>query len=133
MKELTKLPFLVVAIAGILIMGFIVVLGVVWFGGSVADSVSPHNIKYEVAGIVPGEGLVDVTIQNENGDTSQFSGVPIGWTYEFEAQPGDFVYVSAQNKQDDGIIIVSIYVDDVVRESNKSEGAYVIAAASDTV
>ena len=44
--------------------------------------------------------------------------------------PGTFVYVSAQNNQASGTVVVTIYRDGEVFKTSTSMGAYVIATAS---
>ncbi len=74
-------------------------------------------------------GTVDLTIENRDGGTSQFSDVPTPWSYSFTGEVDDFVYVSAQNNQDNGTVTVKIIVDGDTFKSSISSGAYVIASA----
>ena len=101
----------------------------------------PHVVRYEVAyGIAIGdkvavgaaEGKADLTYTNEDGGTSQETRVTLPWKKSFVARPGFHLYVSAQNLIDlqIGIIIVSIYVDDVLFKTSQSKGNHVIASAS---
>jgi len=96
-------------------------------------------IKYEVTGSAV---TVDITIENEDEGTSQFSDVSVPWTYIFPEKKyvdeGDyiFVYVSAQNQGETGTVTASIYYkkkksgDYKQFKSSTSSGAYVIATAS---
>lgn len=86
-----------------------------------------YAVEYEVTGNAPS---VDITIENEQGGTSQYADVPIPWDYEFARTAGEFVYVSAQNQTDHGSVTVTIYVDGSNWKTSTSNGAYVIATAS---
>lgn len=98
----------------------------------------PNNISYFVHA---SSQTVDITIENEYGGTSQFSDVPMWvngeanpWWYNFTTylDGRTFLYVSAQIQQDcDCIVRAIIYIDGVRAEFSQSEGAYVIASASD--
>jgi hypothetical protein len=86
-----------------------------------------HTIEYRASGR-DGATLVDLTIQNSNGGTSQYSRVGLPWTYgPFDVVGGDFVYVSAQNNGDHGCVRVQVYRDAVLWKDSESCGAYVIA------
>lgn len=90
----------------------------------------PRQVKYEVTGTA---ALVDITIENEDGGTSQFSGVATPWSYNFSAPQDAFVYVSAQNQTDAGSVTTSIYVNAELFKVSTSSGAYVIATAYGSV
>lgn len=85
------------------------------------------TIQYRVTGAV---SSVDLTYENRSGNTEQISEAPLPWSYEFTAEIGDFVYVSAQNNDDSGIIRVEIKSEGRVIEEATSSGAFVIATAS---
>jgi hypothetical protein len=89
-----------------------------------------HEIKYEITGSA---SSVDVTYQNENGDTSQESDVPVPWTKTFAGKDGQFVYISGQNKGESGDTTCIVYVDGRQKETNTSSGAYAICTASGTI
>lgn len=74
----------------------------------------------------------DLTYENKSGNTEQIT-VSGSWDYEFEAEKGTFVYISAQNNNDHGTVSVQITVDGGVIEDASSTGAYVIATASGSV
>lgn len=88
---------------------------------------SSINVKYKVTGTAD---TVDVTYENSDGGTSQESDVSVPWSYSFTGEPGDFVYISAQNQGQTGTVTVTIYTDGDVFKTSTSEGAYVIATAS---
>ena len=86
-----------------------------------------YQVKYEVTGTAQSASL---TYQNKDGGTSQESDVVLPWTYSFEGESGDFVYISAQNSGETGSVITTIYRDGDVFKTSTSTGAYVIASAS---
>jgi len=83
--------------------------------------------EYKVTGSA---NTVDVTYSNESEGTSQESNVSIPWTYSFEGEEGQFVYISAQNQGETGSVTVTIYRNGKKIETSTSNGAYVIATAS---
>ena len=95
---------------------------------------SPIPVEYKASCTT---GLVDLTISNKDGGTSQFDDMTIPWSYSFEVDNPEygyfFVYVSAQNQQSSGTVTVQIYVDGSLYKSSTSTGAYVIATASGSV
>ena len=88
-----------------------------------------YSVKYEVTGSAK---KVSITIENDNGGTSQFSDVSVPWTYNFadRKKEGTFVYVAAQNQGETGTVTTTIYKDGKVFKTSTSSGAYVIATAS---
>lgn len=93
------------------------------FGGSI-------EVEYEVTGSAY---TVDVTYENSGGSTSREYGVGVPWSYRFNADPGDEVYISAQNTGLYGTVTVAIYLDGEIFEAETSEGAYCTATASGTL
>ena len=93
------------------------------FGGSI-------EVEYEVTGSAYS---VDVTYENSGGTTSREYGVGVPWSYRFSADPGDYVYISAQNTGTYGTVTVAIYLDGEIYEAETSEGAYCVATASGTL
>ena len=89
-----------------------------------------HEVKYTADCT---SGTVDLTIANEDEGTAQYTDVPTPWKYEFEAQKDQFLYVSAQNNQDNGTVTVKIYINDDLYKKASSTGAYVIATAYGSV
>ena len=94
---------------------------------SAVPSVTYYDVKYEVTGTAT---TVDITMENEDGGTSQYSDLSVPWSYEFRRIEGSFVYISAQNQQETGSVTVKIYTDGSVFKTSTSAGAYVIATAS---
>ena len=75
-----------------------------------------------------GTGVVDVTLQAPTG-TQQFSDVT-NPTYEFWFRPGEFVYFSVQNQNDNGAVSCLVTSNGRPVSANSSSGAYVIATCS---
>lgn len=88
-----------------------------------------YSVRYRVMGTTDS---ASVTYNNEHGDTEQMSEVDVPWNKTIKAEPGQFLYISAQNNNDSGTIITRIEVDGVRYKESKSEGAYVIATCSGT-
>jgi len=74
----------------------------------------------------------DLTYENQGGNTEQIT-MSGSWDYEFPAEEGTFVYLSAQNNNNSGTVSVQISVDGGVIEEASSSGAFVIATASGSV
>jgi len=100
---------------------FFVIIPIVIFVGCSIEC------EYKVTGSA---NTVDITYSNESEGTSQESNVSTPWTYSFEGEEGQFVYISAQNQGESGSVTVSIYRNGKKIESSTSNGAYVIATAS---
>ena len=127
----------------VLIVVFVVAGGV--FSGVIFTNEyeSTNSSWHQVSYYVHAESQsVDITISNSGGGTSQFSNVPMWdenggatpWTYDFTANFDGFtfLYVSAQINQDcECKIQAKIYIDGVLTQFSQSEGAYVIATASE--
>ena len=86
-----------------------------------------YDIKYEVTGTAD---TVNITYKNEDGGTSQANGVSMPWTHTFKAQPGDSVYLSAQNNGESGAVTVSIFKEGSEFKKSSSSGPFCIAIAS---
>jgi hypothetical protein len=86
-----------------------------------------YDVTYEVH---CSSGKVSMTYRNAYGDTEQIDVRNVVWTKEMEAQPGAFLYVSAQNQYDHGDVSCRILVNGVEVRKSKSSGAYVIATCS---
>lgn len=85
------------------------------------------KVEYYVGGSAR---AADITYANESEGTSQIANQRLPWWYVFEADYGQFVYVSAQNCSRTGTIRVTIYKDGEIFKESVSSGAYVIATAS---
>lgn len=94
---------------------------------SYPDSSSVQSVTYTVTG---DSRQAEVTYENANADTSQEFGVVVPWSYSFTAEPGMFLYISAQRGGAPGDISCSIEVDGQTVETNTSRGPHTICAAS---
>lgn len=98
--------------------------------GCTTDGLGYAEIKYRVKAQC---GASDVTYSTSSGGTRQQSNVRNGVVYDsllFER--GDFLYISAQNNCDWGVISVEILKDGQAIGYEWSSGAYAIATASTT-
>jgi hypothetical protein len=87
-----------------------------------------NTYKYEVTGTATS---VRVTITDKNGGTAQHT-VDIPWSYSFDKLENEniFLYLSAQNQDNEGTVTVKIYIEDKVIKETTSSGAYCIASAN---
>ena len=98
---------------------YLLFLIILFFTGCSKNPTSPtiFNVEYKVTGTAH---KVDVTYANQNEDTAQESNVNVPWSYSFKGNPGNFVYISAQNQDSTGSVIVTIYKDgSVFKTTNK--------------
>ena len=95
----------------------------------ISCSKEPEYIEYiyEVSGT---GGSYDVTLQNSDDNTSQYSNVGNGWWYKWKQTGTRWLYFSAQNNNSSGTVIVKIYKSGKVIATNTSDGGYVIATVS---
>lgn len=75
----------------------------------------------------------DLTYENKSGGTEQIDDASYNWSYSFTGEVGQFVYISAQNNNNSGIVTVNISVDGEIYKTSTSTGAYVIATASGSI
>lgn len=85
--------------------------------------------KYVVTGT---SGDYSVTIQNTDDNTQQWSSVQSGWWYKWEQTGERWLYISAQNNNSFGSVVVKIYRNNVVVSENSSDGGFSIASTSGT-
>jgi uncharacterized protein YceK len=103
------------------------VLTVILSGCDFASRNLNQAIEYRVTGST---STADLTFENSGGGTSQQSGVTVPWSYTFTANPGDFLYISAQKDGNPATdVTVTIYAEGSVFGTSTSSGAYVIATA----
>ncbi len=88
------------------------------------------DIRYEVSGSAE---LVNVTYENGSGGISQITNVALPWSHNFSSEPGEYVYLYAQNQGETGSITVTIYKDGEVFRRATSEGENVVASVSGDV
>lgn len=85
--------------------------------------------KYEVTGT---SGSYNVTLQNSDDNTQQYSNVGNGWAYTWKQTGTRWLYVSAQNNKSTGNVTVKIYQGSKVVAQNTSYGGYTIATVDGT-
>lgn len=103
--------------------------------GRVGGSSSTHTVVYQVeADTAYGSGRTGmVTIQTDDGGTSQgVVALPLASTFT-GFHSGDFAYVSVQNQQHAGSVACRITVDGTVLSENTSTGGYTIATCQGSV
>lgn len=83
-----------------------------------------RKVRYEVTC-----ASCDLTYSNSSADTEQRT-IATSWNYEFNAEGGQFLYISAQNNNSSGSVAVKILLNGDTFKSASSSGAYVIATAS---
>ncbi len=98
-------------------------------GGESESKPKTYSVTYSVSGV--NTNSASLTYQNSGGGTSQ-EVVTLPWSKVIIAKPGDFLYVSAQNKNGVGSVTSTITVDKTVFKISTSTGAYVIATATGT-
>ena len=91
------------------------------------EDYSPRTVTYYVYG--EDTSQASLTYENGQGGTQQ-EVVHLPWRKTITAQAGDFIYISAQNENDYGGVIVGIGVDGQPFKESESSGAYTIATAS---
>lgn len=111
------------------------VLATVLSGCGGGDEQQPDNslnlVSYEVSGIFTNSA--DLTYRNSSGGTEQKTvtlphTIPTIGPYIFS--PGDFLYISAQNRASSGTITVTIKLNGATFKQSTSSGAFAIATAS---
>jgi hypothetical protein len=85
-----------------------------------------HTVTYRVKGTTTRAAL---TYENAQGGTEQTE-VAVPWEKTFTFDHGDFVYISAANRNDRGTIVCEIWVDGEKWKESTSQGAYTIATCS---
>lgn len=87
-----------------------------------------HTVVYRIKGSA---GRAMVNIANVEGGTEQFNDVAVPWRRILpNVKTGHFLYLSAQNQADRGVITCEIEVDGKIWKTSTSVGAYVIATCS---
>ncbi len=90
------------------------------------------SVFYLVTYLVTGSGTstASITYASAGGGTSQADVTLPYSSFPMISKPGDFLYISAQNKSSSGTVAVTIKADNATFKSTSSTGAYVIATAS---
>lgn len=84
------------------------------------------QVEYRVRG-----SRASLTYANDQEGTAQVSNATLPWSYAFSgARTGQFLYISAQNTGDSGVITVEIYKRGTLYRTTTSSGAFAIATAS---
>ena len=95
---------------------------------STAQAQRTHRVLYRVVG-----AHFDVTYANASGATEQQDGKVRRFQREFDAPAGAFLYLSAQNNDEDGGVRCMIDIDGKRVQYASSQGDYVIASCSASV
>ena len=95
-----------------------------------SPSPTVYNVEYKVTGTA---NKVDIIIENKDGETSMYSDIPIPWSYSFEREQGEFVYISAQNCGETGSVTVTIYRDGDVFRTATSDDLWATATVYGTL
>ena len=112
---------------------FIVLILLFSLSSCLKDNSSPNPTKSKYKYYVSGtSGSYSVTIENANNNTQQFDPIGNGWAYTWEQTGKRWLYLSAQNNNSTGTVVVRIYKDGVIIASNKSVGGHTIADVSGT-
>jgi hypothetical protein len=85
-----------------------------------------YNVTYRISGTTRAASL---TIQNANQSSEQRD-VDVPWEISFKAHGGQFVYLSAQNKWDAGVVKCDILIDGKIVRTATADTAYGIATCS---
>lgn len=124
-------------IGGVFALGFLFVLAVIIASPSDSTPSGTTNNSKEVKYKVIADGRVDITIENQDGGTSQMTDVSTPWTYPkngtFKADSSDYVYVSAQRGSGKGEIKVQIIVNGNVWKESSSSGPHSTASQSGSI
>jgi len=105
----------------------VVVLGVVCLA-STARAERTYSVRYRVVG-----AHFDVTYANATGATEQQDQQVRRFEREFDVPAGAFLYLSAQNNDEDGGVRCLIDIDGERVQYAASQGDYVIASCSASV
>ncbi len=89
-----------------------------------------YDVQYRITGTC---SSVDITYSNQYGGTEQNKNVILPCFVGFNARSGHFLYISAQNNDKYGSVIVEIYKKGKLYKKSESSGAYVIASVSGTL
>ena len=99
-----------------------------------ADASAAPEVKYEIQGTAK---TAAVTYSTPSGTVQNTADLPMmnqsgSAGIRFTAEPGQSLYVSAQNQGEHGTVECVISVDGVIVSDNTSSGAYTIAQCSAT-
>lgn len=91
-----------------------------------SSTAQSYKVTYKVGGST---SKASITIQNSSGGTEQRE-VRVPWSTSFHAKPGQFVYLSAQNKSEYGTVDARIELNGKTVQSASSNEEYGIASVS---
>lgn len=111
----------------LMVVGLWLTLALLCCGGGRYGDVRQYKVTYRV----DGNGPASITYSNATGGTEQQE-VRLPWTQTFEAQSGQFLYLSAQDMAGGALVTSSISVNGLVVKDAVSRGGYTIATVSDT-
>lgn len=128
---------------GGLVVVLIILIALIWLATSFSSSArnrvrapaataAPQTFSVVYSVIGTDTDAASLTIRNETGGTEQMD-VRLPWSKRFDAESGQFVYLSAQNENDSGSIKCEILVNDARIQTAESDGAYAIASCSGSV
>lgn len=110
----------------LMVVGLWLTLALLCCSGGRSTESGSKKVRYQVDGMT---NKASLTYANEDGGTEQRE-VSVPWSKEFNCRPGEFLYLSAQNRADYGSIVATIFVDGHIEKQSVSSGGYVIATAS---
>ena len=134
--------FVIVIVAGLVVMGNDTLRELFGFSPASSSSASTpalirastpdrrREVLYRVSGNDTSHAAV--TCRNAQGGTEQHK-VELPWELPLAVEPGQFVYLSAQNQEEYGGVVVEILIEGKPWKKSESEGAHTIATASDNV
>lgn len=111
-----------------MVIGLWACLALLCCGSGSPSGRESNKVTYDVVG--ESTRMASLTYTNQGGGTEQQE-VMLPWSKSFQAQYGDHLYISAQNKKEYGSITVYISINGNTRKTSTSSGGYVIASASE--
>ena len=98
------------------------------------DNAPANHVEYQVTGTTKS---ASVTFQTPSGSSQADVDLPMktktGGNLGFTGNPGQYLYISAQNQKSYGTVECTITVDGAVVAHNVADGAYVIATCQRTL
>ncbi len=85
------------------------------------------EVEYRITGTAKS---VDVTLSNENGETSQYRNITLPYSFAYSNFHDKKLHVSAQNRGDYGSVVVAIYIDGIFYKIVSSSGAFTTSSVS---
>ena len=85
-------------------------------------SLSQQPFHVEYSGLQGTTSSVSLTYENKSGDTEQIASASVPWSLKFDAPPGQFLYVSAQDRRSSGNVTCQILINGVEQKTSTSQG-----------